>query len=322
VGFSKRGFANYFPEMLGRFAITPWALAEGHCSSTAALELGIGCLYDLCRAEGLFTDLREGEWSRSAEAVGPLAKRFLTFARKERRLIQVSQQLAAAPDNDEEWLWEAQALHGTFPCRAIITHKDHAAEHADDPIVTSIERLNLSDWWAQRSPAKNIARTTTAYLGALDLVLRHANSLMFIDPHIDPVAENYREFPQLLLAAGAAGRRPLIEIHRASWRLVQGRKDGVSSAQWMADFEPWSERLVRAGLSATVFLWETMHDRYLITDLVGINVPNGFDIATDPAQTSTWTNPGPAERDRLQKEFDCACGVHRLVNRLEIGAHP
>lgn len=305
--------------MLARFAITPGALAEAHCSSIAALELGIGCLNDLCRTEGLFTDLREGEWSRSADLIGPLAKRFLTFARKERRLIEVQRQLAAAPENDEAWLWEAQALHRTFPCRALITHKGLAADYAGDSDVVSIERLNAADWWAARSPSRRVMRTTAAYLGALDLVLRHSNSLMFVDPHIDPLRENYREFPQLLLSAGAASRRPLIEIHRASWRDNQGRHEGTSVAQWIGDFTPWSERLARAGLSATVFLWENHHDRYLISDLVGIGMLNGFDISHNPNETSMWSRLGPAERDQQQKEFDRACGVHRLVGCFEIG---
>ena len=303
--------------MLARFAITPGALAEGYCSSPVALGLGIGCLNDLCRAEGLFTDLREGDWSRAADSIGPLAKRFLAFARKERRLIQVPPQLATTPDNDEEWLWEAQALHRSLPCRALITHKDLASDYAEDPTVVSIECLNASDWWAARSPSKSVARTTAAYLRALDLVLRHANSLMFIDPHIDPLAANYAEFPQLLQAAGANGHRPLIEIHRASWRGGQG---GVSLRQWEADFTPWSEQLAHSGLAATVFLWEQMHDRYLISDLVGINVPYGFDIATSSAGTSTWSRLGSGERDQQQREFDRACGVHRLVSSFEIGA--
>jgi hypothetical protein len=185
--------------------------------------------------------------------------------------------------------------------------------------VVSIERLNASDWWAARSPTKSVARTTAAYLGTLDLVLRNANSLMFIDPYIDPLAPNYREFPQLLLAVGAAGRRPLIEIHRASWRTVQGRHEGTSVAQWIADFTPWSERLARAGLTATVFLWENHHDRYLISDLVGIGMLNGFDIGHNQNETSTWSRLGPAGCDQQQKEFDRACGIHRLVSYFEIG---
>ena len=192
------------------------------------------------------------------------------------------------PDQEADWLWEAQRLHETFRCRALITSKDLATEYAEDPVV-SIERLNLTAWWEDRSPSKTVKRNSESYQDALKLVLRHANSLMFIDPFIDPLKRNYDEFPQLLLAAGANGHRPLIEIHRASSRKVEGRTEVQPVARWMADFQPWSDLLARAGLKADVYMWERMHDRYLISDLVGINVPYGFDIAADPADTSTWS---------------------------------
>ena len=306
--------------MLARFAITPEALAEAQCSSTAALELGIGCLNDLCRGEGVITDLREGAWSRTTELVGPLARRFLTFARKTGRLIQVPTQIPADPDTDEEWLWEALKLYDTITWRAVITHNDLAGQDAVYPVITSIERLNLSDWWEVRSPSKIVPRTTPGYLAALGLVLRHSNSLMFVDAYIDPLAENYREFPQILMAAANPEHRTLIEIHRASWRKVNGRNEGVSPVQWMVDFEAWSQQLANRGVKATVFLWERMHDRYLISDLIGINVPYGFDIGNDPTETSTWSRLGSAERDRQQMEFDPACGVHRLVKFFDIGS--
>lgn len=304
--------------MLERFAITPGALSEAYCSSQAALELGLGCLNDLCRAEGLFADLRDGEMSRSAESLSPLAKRFLTHARKEHRLITAVPQLPTSPDGDEEWLWEAQKYHETFPCRAIVTHQTLAKDYPDPP-VASIERLNQTDWWEKRSSSRIVRRTTEDYLAALDLVLRHANSLMFIDPHIDPLADNYADFPKLLLAAGAHGRKPLIEIHRTSFRRVQGQNQTQFISKWIADFQAWSDRLAHAGLSATVFLWERMHDRYLITDIVGINVPYGFDKSSDENETTTWSRLGVAERDQIQKEFTQACNAHRLVNHFKIG---
>lgn len=304
--------------MIERFAVTPEALAEARSSSTAALKLGIGCLNDLCRAEGVFADMRNGNWSRATDAVGPLAKEFLTFARKNRRLVTAPPQLPTDPAEDEEWLWEAQRLHETYPCRAIITSRELADTYTDAPVV-SIERLNQTSWWEARSPSKIVHRSTADYLRALDLVLRHANSLMFIDAYIDPLANNYREFPKLLLAAGVNGRHPLIEIHRASWRRINGQNQVQGLPQWMADFETWSNRLACAGLKASVFLWEKMHDRYLISDLVGINVPYGFDISADATETSTWTRLGSKERDRQQKEFHPSSGVHRHIGSFEIG---
>ena len=38
----------------------------------------------------------------------------------------------------------------------------------------------------------------------------------------------------------------------------------------------------RSGLSFEVFLWDDFHDRYLISDLVGILVPYGFDTTRAP----------------------------------------
>lgn len=292
--------------MLSRFVITPGALGETYSTSSVALELGVGCLNDLCRSEGLFADLRDGGWTKAVETVGPLAKRFLTFARKEHRLVSAPCQLPEAPEGEEEWLWEAKKFHDTFSCRALITSKALAVDYEGDPYV-SIERLNLSHWWEARSPSQTVERNTAAYRDALDLVLRHANSLMFIDPYIDPLSQNYDEFLQLLLAAGANRQPPLIEIHRASWRKRGGQREVQTQAQWLADFNPWSEQLARSGLKVDVFLWEKMHDRFLITDLVGINVPYGFDIAKDAGETSTWTRLGPAQRDARQKEFDRAC---------------
>ena len=315
----RKGIASYSPDMLARLAITPEALAEARSSSTAALQLGIGCLNDLCRAEGLFADMRNGSWSRAADAVGPLAKRFLTFARKSGRLILAPPQLPTDPDSDEEWLWEAQKFHETFPCRAVVTHRELADSYTDHPVV-SIERLNQTSWWEERSPSKSVTRTTAGYLRALELVLSHANSLMFIDAYIDPLADSYREFPQLLLRAGARGRKPIVEIHRASWRRSGGQNQVQGLAQWMADFDSWSERLKSAGLTAEVFLWEEMHDRFLISDLLGISLPYGFDIASGAAQTTTWTRLGPAQRDQIQKSFDRACGSQRLVGSFQIGA--
>ena len=320
AAFSKRATENCSAEMLTHYAITPSAFSEVLASGRAALELGIGCLNDLCRSEGLFPDLRDGQWGNSVEAAGPLGKGFLAFAAKNRRTYSVASEYPTPPANEKQWLYEAQAFHATCACGAIITHSSLAKEETSDEMVCSIEEINQTKWWVSRSPSKTVPRTTKGYMEAAALVLKHANSIMFIDAYVDPLAHNYREFPSLLLTAGVGGRKPLIEIHRASWRKIQGKIQVQQLGQWMADFEAWSQRLKQADLGADVFLWEKIHDRYLITDLIGINVPYGFDIGTDSGETSTWSRLGLAQRDKQQLEFDKACGVHRLAGSFHIGA--
>ena len=42
------------------------------------------------------------------------------------------------------------------------------------------------------------------------------------------------------------------------------------------------------GLSAELFIWDSVHDRYLISDIVGVMLPNGFDIAKRSSSTTVW----------------------------------
>jgi len=137
----RRGLTSYSPEMLARFAITPGALAE---TAVPAPRLGTRhrCLNDLCRAEASSQTAR-GRLEPVSRADRLLAKRFLTFARKERRLIPVPPQLAPEPDNDEEWLWR-HSIAPNVPCRALIT--DMALRPNTRRLSNhSIERLNMAD---------------------------------------------------------------------------------------------------------------------------------------------------------------------------------
>jgi hypothetical protein len=71
-------------------------------------------------------------------------------------------------------------------------------------------------------------------------------------------------------------------------------------------------------VQATVFVWDDFHDRYLISNLMGISLPNGFDTTRDPNSVTTWTRLGRNERDDIQQEFDEASGHHALRARFTI----
>lgn len=306
--------------MLASFAVGPGALDNTRATSPNAFDSGVGCLNDLCQAEGVFLDMRDGAWGLALERASHTAREFWAFAQGRRRLIRVAPALPSEPDNDEEWLWEAQALHPNHSCRAIIAHDGLATQYGDTPVVVSIERLNSAAWWRERSPSMEVPRSTSAYLKVLGLVLRHANLLMFIDANIDPCARNYDEFPQLLLAAGTSHSRPSVQIHRASWRRRRGENVVQPLAQWVEDFAAWGHRLARAGRRADVFLWEDVHDRYLVSDMVAINLPYGFDVGRGSAPPTTWSRLGRKDQERLQREYEPGCRLRRFVNQFSIGA--
>ena len=79
-----------------------------------------------------------------------------------------------------------------------------------------------------------------------------------------------------------------------------------------------AERLRAAGLQAEVFVWDDFHDRYLISNLAGVSLPNGFDTTNNSNDTTTWSRLGRDERDDVQREFDPASQRHVLRDRFTV----
>jgi len=77
-------------------------------------------------------------------------------------------------------------------------------------------------------------------------------------------------------------------------------------------------RLSRLSVRVDVLIWDDFHDRYLISDLMGISVPNGFDIDSSVNNLTTWTRLGRDTRDDVQREFDPASSRHALRHRFTL----
>jgi hypothetical protein len=74
------------------------------------------------------------------------------------------------------------------------------------------------------------------------------------------------------------------------------------------------------GLVASVFIWDDFHDRYLITDLIGLLMGNGFDITKNPDAITTWARISREDREKIQREFDYPNNVfHKLYGIFKIG---
>jgi len=111
---------------------------------------------------------------------------------------------------------------------------------------------------------------------------------------------------------------PLIEAHRVCYFNTRDKRDQLDEAGWKAMFYPWITSLQATGLAVEIFIWDDFHDRYVISDLAGILVPNGFDTTTDPNQITTWSRIGREDRDEHQREFDPSSGRHTLRHRFKL----
>lgn len=304
--------------LLADYAITPDVFDVASYSTPGECEAWLQTIRETMLTEGLVRDLRAGEWStlftsddrpwhpRGTELIKKLAK--------QGRLVRYESERPDSPLQDPGWCAEALATHATRPVTGgIIVTESVKSGYAKNPLVSRIDRLAGAPWWAARSPSATLSRTRADYETQLDLVLRCANSIIFIDAHLDPEKHGYRDFGKLLARAGGRTPAPRIEIHRVCYE-----GSGPERRFPMRDDSRYFERrfgrlaapLRRSGLSAEVFIWDDFHDRYLISNLIGIALSNGFDTNTN--QTTTWHRLGRVDRDKVRREFHPRTGPHKL----------
>jgi hypothetical protein len=309
--------------LLSEIAITPDVLREDGYANAASCSLGLSFLRPILLDEVLVRDLRGGAWSKMVlDGVGNwhrLGKELVRKLHNRGRLIATSPQQNQEPATDLEWAAEAIHSHQKTGLDAIVAGAAVHAQLAQAQAVCCVEKVHASPWWQARSCSIRLRRKTPEYLAALRLVLEHARSLMFIDPHLDPTRRDYGQFGQLLAAAQRSQVPPRIELHRVCYDGSGPSRKLPSSTELRERFAQLGRELEAVGLSAEVFLWDDFHDRYLITNLIGICLLNGFDTSGADERT-TWSRLSPKDRDDVQREFDTASAAHALRDRFRIGA--
>lgn len=297
--------------LLAEYALTPDVFDSTAYSSEEICGLRLQALKEVLLHEGLVRNLRSGEWARvfddSSRAWHQRGKELLKQLRKHHRTVLADATRPTPPQTDAEWCLEALGSHASRPLAGVITTDATAAPHAGKVTVSSVNRLTSAPWWTARSPSLRLGRTLTEYQAALASVLRHANSLIFIDPFIDPTDRHqYGDLIRILASLEARTVKPLIEIHRAAW-YGGGNDKRPRVNELVSVLQPSLQAVAKsADISVEVFLWDEIHDRYLITDLIGISLPYGFGTTTAPNARTTWTRLGSNDRDAVQREFDPA----------------
>lgn len=309
--------------LLAEYAITPDVFDSTAYNSEEICGLHLQTLKDVLLHEGLVRNLRNGEWASTFD--GPQrawhqrGKELLKKLRTQHRTVLADATQPTSPQTDAEWCLEALGSHASLPLAGVIATETTAAPHTGNVTVSSVNRLTSAPWWAARSPSLRLGRTLTEYQTAIASVLRHANSLIFIDPFIDPTNHhNYGDLIKILASLQARSVKPLIEIHRAAW-YGGGNDKRPQVNNVVAALQPSIQAVAAsAGISVEVFLWDEIHDRYLITDLIGISLPYGFGTTTAPNAQTTWTRLGRNDRDSVQRDFDPA--HRRPRHRFIVGA--
>src|SRR2546425_2867598 len=171
--------------LLAEYALTPDVFDVTSYSSEEVSGIHLQTVKDVLLEEGLVRNLRGGEWASlftgDDRPWHRRAKEILKKLATQNRLVIHPPMGNAAPTRDTEWCDEALASHLAYSLSGIIATQAIAGGYAGKPVVAAIDRLPTTSWWTSRSPSLRFRRTLVDYRSALDLVLRHANSIMLID---------------------------------------------------------------------------------------------------------------------------------------------
>lgn len=310
--------------LMTEYAITPAVFDAMHYSSDEIIDSNFGLLKEALFNEGIVRNLYGGEWlnifkdpSREWHQRG---KELLKKLIKQNRLRYHSPSHLPFPNNDHDWCAEALLSNEKCPLGGLITTRETAAHYSrTHSLITPIGKLSSAQWWNSRGNSTRLLRKTASYLEHLRLALECSNSLMFIDRNLDPTRWSYREFIKIIEVLKTREVPPLVEIHRTLSASERGGRVTHSIDEWKRRFSDSFSELVRQfDIKIEIFIWDNMHDRYLVSDIFGISAPNGFDVSKNLEEITTWTCVSRNDRDDITREYDPACRRHLLHGRFVI----
>lgn len=308
--------------LLAEYALTPDVFDTDLYNDEDLADSRMDLLREALFNEGIVRDLRDGEWKNVFSNPGRnwyrRGKELLKKLSTQGRIRNFPGVLPHAPACDADWINEALASHDQQGIEGIITSDVLAANHADKSVVASISKLSRANWWGERGATIRVDRKVDAYQEKLSLLFSCSNHLMFLDPNLDPTKANYRDFTTLFQFVNGRDPLPSIEVHRT---ITEGAGPGrrvLSQGEWERRFRSALQPILPADATVEVFLWDEMHDRYLLSNIIGISLPYGFDTSRRQFDMTTWTRLDRSVRDDVMREFDPHSHRHKLQGNFKI----
>jgi len=315
--------------MLSEFALSPaiFRAASYEDDSSVVADLCLRALGPPFLDDCIVRNLHDGDWLRQIlncrDSLHPKAKELLKKLDKQKRLVSHNSIDVICPEGDEEWEKEALASHDQTPLTGMIFSRDSKTNrHRNNPLVDCPEKLANAGFWKDRPCSRRIPRNIEEYSSLLEPVLRHANFIAFIDPHLDPKRPGYQNFIKILTHASLVGRKikPIIQVHRVAW-LGDGKNKLPKYDEIKEIFsKSWTDELEHQSIKLELFLWDDFHDRFVASDLLSMTWSNGFDTTTDCRDRVTVSRLARKDQDDLQEEFQENTTCHNRPKRFQIGA--
>ena len=272
-------------------------------------HLALASLWKGIERFGVIRDLSNGKWGNALderkEDLHVRSRELLKKLRVNGRVVPAAAQNQGSPTAEGEWLAEALASHIGDPKITQFFGTDEfcaslrASEHEDLP--RGISKIPFCAPFSGGGYSIKVDRNVVAYINVLKPLIKYSRSLMFIDPYLDLEAANYQDFLILLKEIATINPGVDIELHRQIKTVNGGQLRSAGS--WKKSFDQvLNADPVLKSLNIKVFIWDEFHDRYLVTNLMGISVPYGFDT-TKKNEATRWSMLSPHDANDVRDEF-------------------
>jgi hypothetical protein len=289
--------------MLYHYAITPEvfepsAINEMKPAGVVLVELIRG----ICE-NGLLADLNAGHWMTRVRSQQKLAdippavrdrvESCLNVLHNRNRLIRHPAGSKSHEADEFRWLRWSLERHQANSLSGIFSSDDYIAMSGlTDEILVKLSMALDADCWTGRKRSVRFAKTESHLRSCLGPLLRYAQKLTLIDPYM--TCRESRFFNTVQHCADLLGNHDgrvspgVIHIHAGDPETVGPDEHHESKSdrldRWKRELGPVARHW---GHCFRVLLWKrkrggaSFHDRYLITDQCGVDVPGGLDFVPD-----------------------------------------
>jgi hypothetical protein len=258
---------------------------------------------------GVIRDLSGGKWWAALDGRGvdlhPRSRELLKKLKLNGRVVRAAARMAGSPTAEKEWLAEALASHAAEPKITQFFGTDEfcaslkVADHENLP--KGISKIPFCLPFSGGGCSIKVKRNINVYIDVLRPLIKYSRSLMFIDPYLDLSASNYKDFLTLLETIASINPGVNVELHRQI-KSAHGEPMRKASAWKQSFHQIISANPALKNLNIEVFIWDEFHDRYVVSNLMGISVPYGFDT-TNKNEATRWSMLSTQDADDVREEF-------------------
>lgn len=222
--------------------------------------------------------------------------------------------------NEEEgWIENAIREHNREPFQMVLV----AEKDSNQSNVHSIEEIEADppeEWEAPHT--KEVRKTAPEMASAIASMLRMAKSIWFVDPYFRAQKPEFHLPLKEFLKHTSAVRKPEIQIH------VRLKDDNNPLTEEWADIKGQSRKhlpnIIPRGQSITLRCWteredgESLHNRYILTDVGSIVFPYGLAEGTGPGSTDTLARLDVDSHQERLRKYDVSNPAFDLAGEVVI----